>query len=65
MNYRIILAAGVVLVAAAAWFVWRHVSAPAVDTSEIVEAPGGRRETDRGMFVAAHDTAQTPGEAAE
>jgi|SRR5579863_142782 hypothetical protein len=41
MNYRIILAAGVVLVAAAAWFVWRHVSAPAVDTSEIVEAPGG------------------------
>ncbi len=41
MNYRIILAAGVVLVAAAAWFVWRQVSAPAVDTSEIVEAPGG------------------------
>ena len=52
MNYRIILAAGLVLVAAAAWFVWRLVAAPAVDTGDIVEAPGGHAY----QFVSAPDS---------
>ena len=52
MNYRIVLAAGLVLVASAAWFVWRAFSAPAVDTSAVVEAPGGHAY----QFISAPDS---------
>lgn len=41
MKYRIIMVAGPVLAATAAWFVWHLMSAHAVDTSDIVEAPTG------------------------
>ena len=41
MKYRIAIAAGVVVVAAAGWLVWRLIQAPAIDTSAIVEAPTG------------------------
>ena len=41
MKYRIAIAAGLVLAAVAGWLVWRLIPAPAVDTSDIVEAPTG------------------------
>lgn len=52
MNFRIVLAAGLVLFAAAAWLAWRHLSGPAVDTGDIVEAPGGHAY----QYIAAPDS---------
>ena len=53
MKYRIAIVAGVVLAAAAGWLVWRQTQQPAVDTSDIVEAPGGHAY----QFISAPDTA--------
>ena len=53
MKYPIIMVAGPVLAAAAAWFVWHLMSASAVDTSDIVEAPTGHAY----QYVSAPDTA--------
>jgi hypothetical protein len=53
MKYPIIMVAGPVLAAAAAWFVWHLMSALAVDTSDIVEAPTGHAY----QYVSAPDTA--------
>jgi hypothetical protein len=53
MKYRIAIVAGVVLVAAAGWLVWRQTKQPAVETSDIVEAPGGHAY----QFISAPDTA--------
>src|SRR5215475_13399878 len=52
MKYRIAIAAGLVLAAAAAWLVW-HPLKPAVDTGEIIEAPTGHAY----QFVSAPDSA--------
>jgi hypothetical protein len=52
MKYRIAIVAGVVLAAAAGWLVWRQTQQPAVDTSDIVEAPGGHAY----QFISAPDT---------
>jgi hypothetical protein len=41
MKYRIAIAVGVVLVTAIGWQAWRLIQAPAIDTSDIVEAPTG------------------------
>jgi hypothetical protein len=41
MKYRIAIAAAVVLAAGAAWLAWRLLQTPAIETSEIVEAPTG------------------------
>jgi hypothetical protein len=53
MKYRIAIVVGVVLAAAAGWLVWRQTQQPAVDTSDIVEAPGGHAY----QFISAPDTA--------
>jgi hypothetical protein len=53
MKYRIAIVAGVALAAAAAWLVWRQIQQPVVDTSDIVEAPGGHAY----QFISAPDTA--------
>ena len=52
MKYRIAIVAGVALAAAAGWLVWRQTQQPAVDTSDIVEAPGGHAY----QFISAPDT---------
>ena len=51
MKYRIIVAVGLLLAAALAWLAWRLVQAPAVDTSDIVEAPTGHAY----QFISAPD----------
>lgn len=52
MKYRIAIAAAVVLAAGAAWLAWRLLQTPAIETSEVVEAPTGHAY----QFVAAPDT---------
>jgi|SRR5579863_698477 len=52
MNRRVTIVAALALVAAA-WLVWHLVSAQAIDTSEVVEAPTGHAY----QFVSAPDSA--------
>jgi hypothetical protein len=52
MKFRIAVAMGLVLAAAIAWLAWRLILAPAVDSSDIVEAPTGHAY----QFVSAPDS---------
>jgi hypothetical protein len=52
MKYRIAVAVGLLLAAVIAWLIWRLTSAPAVGSSDIVEAPTGHAY----QFVSAPDS---------